>query len=141
MKTKTIYLAMALTHASEDFKHNFNITLRSQLKKANHMVLDFVGLYNAHADNVYLSDLNCVREADLMIAICDEPSIGLGMEIMERITIKKPLLLCWKRGSKITRMVIGAVIVEKCFYCQYNSIDDIIRVVNEYKVILAPSND
>ncbi len=130
---KTIYLALALTHAPEEFKKRFDVELRSLLRKSGYELLDFVGLKNGTAEDVYNHDTDCVRTADLMVAICDEPSIGLGMEIKERTTAKKPLLLCWKRGTTITRMVIGAAIVEKCMTCQYDTLEDIMRTVVEYE--------
>lgn len=41
-------------------------------------------------------------------AFCDEPSIGLGMEIREAIHCKKPILCLHRAGTPITRMLIGA---------------------------------
>jgi hypothetical protein len=45
---------------------------------------------------------------DVMIAIIDEPSIGLGMEISEAIRDKKPLLCLYNRASKVSRMIEAA---------------------------------
>jgi hypothetical protein len=69
-----------------------------------------------------------------MLAVCDVPSIGLGMEIMERIHTGKPLLIAWKRGNVVTRMLTGAVIVHKIPYVAFDDLDDIVRGVVDVRL-------
>ena len=134
---ETIYFAMALTHAPTDFVKMCGGELRKIMRKFGYRTLDFVGLADGTAEDVYLRDMHAVCEADLLVAICDYPSLGLGMEVMARIHAKKPLVLCWRRGTKITRMLIGASVIENIRICQYDTIDDIARVVRD----MLPQNE
>jgi hypothetical protein len=71
-------------------------------------VLEFIGLNRGTPKDVFDNDLGHVRACDAMIAFVDEPSIGLGMEIMEAIHHEKPLLCLHRPEHTITRMLIGA---------------------------------
>ncbi|MBU1433287.1 hypothetical protein KKF91_22375, partial [Myxococcota bacterium] len=45
--------------------------------------------------------------ADLIVAIVDQPSIGVGMELAFAFCGKKNIVLMHQKKSKISRMVLG----------------------------------
>ena len=104
---KVLYVGCALTHATEEFKQSV-AELKEKLKKVAY-VLEFVGLENGTARDVYHHDINdCVRGCDLFVAICDQASIGLGHELAVQVEDRKmPTLGVAQVDSKITRLVLG----------------------------------
>lgn len=125
---KTLYVGCALTHATEEFKNNVQ-TLKDRLKKVCH-VLEFVGLVNGTAEDVYNHDINvCVRGCDLFVAICDEASIGLGYELAVQIEDRQmPALAVAHLSSKVTRLVLGITSPDFEFknYEDFNNLYEII---------------
>lgn len=132
MNNPSIYIGMSLTHATHQFREKFGILLPRSLEKIGFSVLPFVGLTDGTSEDVYATDTARVRDADYMLAVCDMPSIGLGMEIAERIAAHKPLIVAWKRSTIISRMVTGAVLRHKLPTCAYNDLDDIVRTCQNY---------
>lgn len=103
-----VYVGCGLTHATDEFVASV-LQFKEQLaKEAGCSVLEFLGLTAGTAADVYLQDLGNVEKSDVMIALVDEVSIGVGMEIQHAIAIKKPLLCLAKEGTRVTRMVLGA---------------------------------
>lgn len=56
--------------------------------------------------NVFFRDLNGVEHCDILIADVSEPSTGVGMEIMAAYMAKKRIILCARKGSIISRMLL-----------------------------------
>jgi hypothetical protein len=108
MKTNfSIYVGCALTHATEEFKRDVQ-ALKERLKEVCH-VLEFIGLVDGTAQDVYNHDINvCVRGCDLFIAICDQASIGLGYELAVQVEDRKlPALAVAHVDARVTRLVLG----------------------------------
>ena len=64
-----------------------------------------------------------------MVAICDYPSTGLGMEIYHQGGIRKGSLLAFARSdSKVTRMVMDPPYPHYTFY-RYDNFDEIYQIV------------
>ena len=108
MKTTKIYLAHALTDASELFRLRM-FALRAALNRIENVkVLEFnwkPGLGPDPKVNTYTHDMKQVRAADLMVAVVDYFSSGVGMEIKERCHIKAPLLCFTRPDMKIPQIV------------------------------------
>lgn len=124
----SLYVGCALTHATEDFKQNVQL-LKERLKEICH-VLEFIGLANGTAQDVYNHDINnCVRECNLFIAICDQASIGLGYELAVQVEDRKmPALAVAHVNSKVTRLVLG--ISQPNFeFQQYRDFDDLYNII------------
>ena len=137
MNNPSIYIGMSLTHATHQFREKFGVQLPCLLERGGFSVIPFVGLTDGTAEDVYALDTLRVRDADFMLAVCDMPSIGLGMEIVERIVTGKPLIVAWKRGTIISRMVTGAIVKHGLKTCAYNDIDDIVRICADYHTQLS----
>ena len=136
MNHPSIYVGMPLTHATHQFREKFGVQLPRVLERAGFSVIPFVGLTDGTAEDVYALDTLRARDADFMLAICDMPSIGLGIELAERLSARKPLVIAWKRGTIISRMVTGAVVNHGIRPCAYTDIDDIVRTCSDYRAQL-----
>lgn len=103
----SLYIGCALTHATDEFKQNVQ-ALKEGLREVCN-VLEFIGLVNGTAQDVYNHDINvCVRGCSLFVAICDQASIGLGYELAVQVEDRKmPALAVAHVDSKITRLVLG----------------------------------
>lgn len=120
---KKIYLGCALTHAPEQFGADvvsFKETLRNEWD-----VLEFVGLTNGTAQDVYRHDTACVRGCDLFVALCDHPALGLGFELGLAVEIGKPVLAAAKEGVHVTRLVQG-VDATGYEFVRYKTLSDLI---------------
>ncbi len=127
---KTIYVGMALTDAPKEFRNRFQTELKNQLRSLPEIeVLDFVGLENGSEVDVYEYDRACTESCDLMVAICDYSSLGLGMELVFRYHTGKPLVLFAHKDEYVSRMVTGFTQKENIPYHHFDTVADIIEVV------------
>jgi nucleoside 2-deoxyribosyltransferase len=136
MATVKLYVGCSLTSAPEAFKTQVE-SCKDELRREGYEVFDFVGLVNGTAEEVYNWDIgHCVRDCDVFVAICDEPSIGLGWELSEAVRLGKPVLAVAHKDAKVTRLLLGAADVEKNLrFERYDNLRDILPLVNE----LAPT--
>lgn len=131
-----IYFGCALTHAPEEFKQKVR-ELKGKLRALPGVeVLEFVGEKPGTPHEVYVHDIiECVGCCDLMVAICDFPSIGLGWEMGTQVARGKPLLAFGHVGSKITRLILDPQLPIYRFY-RYETLDEIVGKVKEELVNL-----
>jgi nucleoside 2-deoxyribosyltransferase len=127
-----LYVGCSLTQASESFKKEVE-DFKSSLREQGHEVFDFVGLVNGTSADVYKWDIgHCVRDCDLLVAVCDLPSIGLGWELGEATRLGKPVLALAHEDAKVTRLVLGAAEVEpNVRFERYAKLADMVATVNE----------
>ena len=100
-----IYLAHSLTQAPEDFKAEM-LEFREKLK-AKYEVLEYMGLVNGTAEDVFKHDVKCVTDCDLLLAEVSYPAIGLGFEIATGLQLGKKVLAIAKETAKVSRLVLG----------------------------------
>ena len=128
---KKIYVGCALTHASEEFKQGVE-SLKIELRK-DFEVLEFLGLVAGTAQDVYQWDIhNCVEKCDILVAITDHPSLGLGYEMATAVEkLRKPTLALAHTDAKIGRIILG---IEQPHYRfeRYNSLQDIPALVKAF---------
>jgi nucleoside 2-deoxyribosyltransferase len=132
VKDVKLYVGCSLSHASEVFKESVE-TLKKDLRDKGYEVFDFVGLVNGTAKEVYEWDIqHCVGECDAFVAICDEPSIGLGWELAVAQQLNKPILALAHTEAKVTRMLLGAAEVEPNLrFERYEQLSDTIPLISE----------
>ena len=58
---------------------------------------------------------NCVANCGMFVGVCDIPSIGLGWELCKAIELGKPTLGIAEQNARVTRLVLGAAVVEPNF--------------------------
>ncbi|NQV87975.1 MAG: hypothetical protein HQ402_00275 [Parcubacteria group bacterium] len=105
-----VYIGCSLTYATPEFRQaveDFKDTLRTFCQ-----VLDFMGIEKKPgrtAEDIYLHDIkHCVGKADLMVAICDQPSTGLGYEMATQIEMRgKPVLAVAQTDSLVSDLILG----------------------------------
>ncbi len=124
---------MALTNAPDAFVNEFYPELCAALEATGNIeIVKFLGLKEGEPLSVHKYDTKCVANADLMIGICDHPSTGLGMEIVHRHNLEKPLLLFAHKDCTVTRMVIGFAQNEDLPCIKYKNIEDIVDQVVDF---------
>lgn len=136
-QTFSIYVGMALTDAPEEFRTVFHDELKSKLREIpNVEVLDFYWISNSPTGGddieVYNLDEQHSQNADLLVAIVDHPSIGLGMEIMLRHATGKPSLFFANKDKRVTRMLTGYLKKNQMNLHRYDNVDEILRVVKDF---------
>jgi hypothetical protein len=126
-------VGQALTDAPDEFRVDFQAALKSALRKLPDVeVLDFVGLENGTALDVFHHDQNCTQKANLCIFLVDYASIGLGMEIMIRHQSGGQMLFFARTDRRVTRMLTGFLENFGRTLCRYEDVSDIIKVIEEY---------
>lgn len=100
-----VYVGCSLTHAPEPFKEkveDFKQNLREVCD-----VLCFLGISENTPYGVYAHDIHgCVMRSDLIVAISDLPSTGLGYEIATQAEArKKPLLAVAHRDALVSDLI------------------------------------
>jgi len=135
-ETATLYVGCGLTNAPEDFKEGVEV-LKDTLKK-NYDVFDFVGLTAGTAEDVYRWDIeHCVADCDMFVGVCDYPSIGLGWELNEAISLEKPVLGVAHEKALVTRLVLGAAAVKSNFHFRrYNDLLEVPAFVEEQLTVV-----
>ncbi|HOJ00379.1 MAG TPA: nucleoside 2-deoxyribosyltransferase [Anaerolineaceae bacterium] len=80
---------------------------------------------------VYERDVRWVLESDLLIAEVSTPSHGVGYEIALAEMNKKPVFCCYRKGKKVSKMILGNENPIFCVYA-YEGIDDLLKVLDEF---------
>ena len=128
---KKVYVGCSLTHAPEAFRREVE-RFKKRLKEIpDILVLEFLRLKDGTARAVYTHDIiNCVGHCDLMIAICDHPSTGLGWEMGIQVSRGKPLLAFGHCDDNITMLILDPGIPGYEFH-RYQTFDEIYETVRE----------
>ena len=113
MKTKIrLYIGHKLTNATPQFQAKMD-SLRTYLEGAlpECMVLKFLGTKAGTCGDVYDKDIvENVGSCQLFVAIVDEESTGLGVEIGAALWRSKvPMLILYMPESRVSRLVTGPV--------------------------------
>jgi len=109
MPKRRLYVGCALQSAGEEYVLKIR-ALREELKK-HFLVLEFLYPHPGTDQDVYQLDIqDHVTNCDLMLAIGDLPSTGLGYELATAIeALCKPVLILSKKGQKLSRLIKGIV--------------------------------
>jgi len=103
-----VYVGSATTHASRSliqYVSNFKQRLR---ENTHALVLEWVETVDGTRPEMFERDLDNIRMCHVLIALIDEPSIGLGMEIAEAIRHRKAVLCLHKKGVMPSRLLQAA---------------------------------
>ncbi len=58
-------------------------------------------------EEVYTRDMAWINDSDAVIAEVSTPSHGVGYEIAYSMSISKPVLCCYQKGVKVSKMILG----------------------------------
>lgn len=124
---KKLYVGCGLTHAPEEFRKSVE-DLKGALRK-DYDLLDFVGLKGKDHVGVYRHDIeNCVKRAEIFLAIADHPSTGLGWELAVAAEKGMPILVAAHKEAKVTKLLLGAVEqFENMAMFRYELIEEVIK--------------
>ena len=135
-----IYVGCALTGAPQEFVDKVEL-LKALLREEGYEVPDFLGLVKGTAQDVYEVDIwQRVAECDLLVAICDVPSIGLGWEMATAVEKRrKPVLAVAHKDTRITRLIIGAEGERNPLYRfrRYDKIEDVVGMTCDTLTVLS----
>ncbi len=111
---KTLYVGCALRGAPAEFVASVE-ALKRELE-AYFDVLHFIGLgSDVTARVIYETDIALAARADLMLALADLPSIGLGMEVAKRAELQKPTIIAYHHAVTPSAMVLGVAEIHDVF--------------------------
>ncbi len=129
---KTLYVGCALRGAPAEFVAG--VTELKKMLDPHFTVLHFIGLSpTATAAEIYTTDITCAAEADLMLAVADVPSTGLGLELGKRAALGKPTVIAYRENVDLSRMVLGLASLHENFSVLiYRDYDDLLRQMQAY---------
>lgn len=132
MQKKKVYVGCALTQVPLYLMEYVINELRTKLGE-KYEVLEFVGLTEGTPEDVFIRDSDCVIDCDLFVAICDYPSLGLGIELgIAYATQKATLALANTNTEKVSRMAQGIRARNPNFvFKRYGSFSEIPELVDE----------
>jgi hypothetical protein len=103
-------------------------------------ILEFLGLVDGTSKQVFDHDAKCVLGSDLFVAICDYPSLGLGVELGIAFQGGKKTLVLSRQGVKVSRMVLGME-SQNIKFDHYQNNDDLPGIIRAYfQQISEPQN-
>ena len=125
-----VYVGCALTHAPGVFKEKVE-TFKKNLREICH-VLCFIVDDEENPYTIYYHDIHeCVMNSDLMVAITDLPSTGLGYEMSTQVE---------KRGMPLlavahTKALVSGLILDPrqpgYRFERYKELSDVLPIVQE----------
>jgi len=135
-----LYVGCSLTHAPEAFKQQIKqlkITLNHHYE-----IFEFVGLISGTEQGVYQWDVGqCIPQSDVVLAICDYPSLGLGYEIATAVERHhKPVLAVAHADARVTRLILGVQAPGYTFK-RYQNMAEIPNLLQAHLAALTPLSD
>ncbi|PCI21289.1 hypothetical protein COB64_00195 [Candidatus Wolfebacteria bacterium] len=139
MKKTKVYVACALTYASDEFKNSIEIFKERLRKESNLIILDFYGPAGPDEDQssgeIYEHDIHvCVENSEIILAECSYPSTGLGWELGTAVEKRKiPVLAIAEKDALVTELALGAECARNPSFAfkRYENILDMIPVLQK----------
>lgn len=128
---RTLYFGCALHGYPEEHRQAM-IQIRESLQ-GHFRILEFCSA-DTPPSEIYHQDIHeSVAKADLMLAMCDKTSLGLGYEMGARIeTYRKPLLALAHEESPVSSLIRG--VTHPAFeFKRYNSVDEVLPLLIEFE--------
>lgn len=102
----SVYVACSLTHATPIFRQSIEAFKKKLEPICN--VLRFLGLKSGRTPHeLYQYDIHeCVYRSDLVVAICDLPSLGLGYEMGTQAEARQRPCLCLAQELSLVSEII-----------------------------------
>ena len=106
-KFMKIYFANSLANAPEEYRRQMT-EMREKLK-GSFEVLEYFGLGEGTAEEIYKHDLDCLQKCDLVLAEVSQPSTGVGFEIATALGLGKKVLAAAAEDAIVSRMIMGII--------------------------------
>jgi hypothetical protein len=78
---------------------------------------------------VFSQDLQALSESDAILAFLDEPSLGVGAEIVLAVQNRKPVVGVYRNGNIISRFIEGFLISANCSILRYDDLEDLVNQI------------
>jgi len=125
-----VYVGCGLTDAPQEFIGQVG-ELKKALGRTSYVrVLDFVGKGDTDPVEVRKSDLSQVASCDLMVAICEFGSTGLGMEMQKAVAENKHILAC--ASTRDRSDLVRGIESDRFSFFQYEHMVDVVGRVKEW---------
>lgn len=132
MKKRKLYVGCALKFAPQKFVAAIT-SLRSELKE-HFDVLEFKFPHPGSDRDVYILDIKKhVARCDLMLAICDHPSTGLGYEMATAVEKHNKHVLCLAHTRAGPSRLILGITRRRYKFLRYSSISEIKRLLLDFE--------
>jgi len=56
---------------------------------------------------IFTRDMRWLEECDVVVAEVSTPSHGVGYEVAVGLTMQKPVLCCYQRGKRVSKIITG----------------------------------
>ncbi len=138
METR-IYVGNALTNVSQEYLEFINIIKKELNNIDSIQILDYKGTGET-PEEIARHDLEQIKDCDILLAIRDFPSEGLGIEIAECSKINKFIILANHVLSKPSKFALGLCRIRhnKFVHLEYSNLNELIRelkeIINHYKI-------
>jgi nucleoside 2-deoxyribosyltransferase len=83
------------------------------------------------ANEVYHRDMTWLRDCDAVVAEVSTPSHGVGYEIAAALLMKKPVLCCYHKGRRVSKIITGND-SETLMVRSYESDDQAVACLKEF---------
>jgi len=133
---KKIYIGCALV--SKNYEKDYLKPIKDlfqELRDRGFEVLEFKSFDDPNLsinEEIYRHDINCVENADAMLAICDHFSTGLGYEL--GIAIEKrgiPVLATAHENAVVSKLIQG-ISRPKFKFIRYQNFEEISKIFSEF---------
>lgn len=84
-----------------------------------------------HPPEVYKRDIDWVSSCDALIAEVSTPSHGVGYEIALALSLEKPVLCCFERGRRVSKMILGNT-HPRILVKNYANMDELRGILDEF---------
>ena len=125
MNRINIYVGCAIKHAPKEFVSQI-ISIREELEENPHFnVLKFLG--DGEPKAIFTRDIQeCVAQANVMLAIADLPSTGLGYEMGTHYEkFNRPLFVVAHRDAKVSGLILGIHGEAPFEFCRYDNLSQV----------------
>ncbi len=126
---KKLYVGCSLQNSSQEFRDGID-RLKARLKK-DFSVIEFLGLGKGTVQDVYTFDSQCVKDCDVFLAECSQPSIGLGKEIGIAMQANKRIVTVAEKEASVSRMLQGITYPDFSFH-RYTSLDEVVTLMQQF---------
>jgi hypothetical protein len=125
---KKLYVGCALKHAPQDFIDK--VLGLKEILRNEFQILDFLG-FTGDSDEVFTHDMEQVNSCEGMVAICDLPSTGLGMEIAFVLSRGQPVFAFAHCDTEVSNMVLGVNLPGYSFHRYSNLEEDVLQLLRK----------
>lgn len=87
------------------------------------------------AVDIYERDMAWIRNCDAVIAEVSTPSHGVGYEIAYALSLRKPVLCCYKKDKKVSKIITGNI-SPGLTVIVYENDEDAVTEVRKYTKLL-----